>query len=52
MKLTKSRLQKIIVRSNFQTRKKFKKHHKVLHHTNTVRNKKQFNLSNKTLKRW
>lgn len=52
MKLTKSRLQKIIVRSNVQTRKKLKKHIKVLQHTNTVRNKKQFNLCNKTLKRW
>lgn len=53
MKLTKSRLQKIINNScGKQSRKKFKKYHKVLHHTNTVRNKKQFNLCNKTLKRW
>ena len=52
MKLTKSRLQKIIVCSKVQTRKKFKKHLKVLNHTNTARNKKQFNLCNKTLKHW
>jgi len=51
MKLTKSRLQKIIKNSNNkQTRKKFKKHLKVLNHTNTARNKKQFNLCNKSLK--
>jgi hypothetical protein len=51
MKLTKFRLQKIINnKSGRQTRKKFKKHIKVLNHTNTARNKKQFNLHNRTIK--
>ena len=52
MKLTKSRLHKIISINNKQTRKKFKKHIKVLNHTNTYRNRKQFNLHNNTLKRF
>lgn len=51
MKLTKSRLQKIMNnKTGKQTRKKFKKHVKVLNHTNTVRNKKQFNLHNRSIK--
>jgi hypothetical protein len=52
MKLTKARFQKIIQnKTGKQTRKKFKKHIKVLHHNNTIRNKKkQFNLHNKTIK--
>jgi hypothetical protein len=52
MKLTKARLQKIINTNNKQTRKKFKKNVQLLHHTNTFRNKKQFNLRNNTLKNW
>ena len=51
MKLTKVRLQKIINnKSGKQTKKKFKKNVKVLNHTNTIRNKKQFNLHNRTIK--
>ena len=50
MKLTKCRLQKIIGNNGQQTRKKFKKNVKVLNHINTVRNKKQFNLHNRTIK--
>jgi hypothetical protein len=51
MKLTKARLQKVINNNNNkQTRKKFKKHIKLLNHTNTARNKKQFNLLNRTIK--
>jgi len=52
MKLTKSRLQKIININNKQTRKNFKKNTKVLKHTNTCRNRKYFNLHNNTLKRF
>lgn len=63
MKLTKKRLQKIINSisqplstnaevniNNKQTRKKLKRNIKKLNHTNTVRNNRQFNLRNKTLK--
>ena len=51
MKLTKVRLQKIIGNNTGkQTRKKFKRHIKVLNHSNTCRNKKQFNLHNRTIK--
>ena len=51
MKLTKVRLQKIINnKSGKQTKKKFKKNIKILNHTNTVRNRKQFNLHNRTIK--
>lgn len=50
MKLTKKRLQKIIHNNGKQTRKKYKKGTKILKHTNTSRNKKQFNLRNTTLK--
>ena len=51
MKLTKIRLQKII-NNKFgkQTRKKFKKQLKLLNHNNTVRNRKQFNLRNRTIR--
>ena len=51
MKLTKARLQKVI-NNKFgkQTRKKFKKQLKLLNHNNTVRNKKDFNLRNKTIR--
>ena len=51
MKLTKVRLQKVI-NNKFgkQTRKKFKKNVKVLNHNNTVRNKKAFNLRNRTIR--
>jgi hypothetical protein len=53
MKLTKARLQKIITNKNGkQTRKKFKKHIKVLTHSNTARNKQQFNLLNRTIRNW
>ena len=53
MKLTKVRLQKIINnKSGKQTRKKFKKNIKVLNHTNTARNKKHFNLHNKTMSKY
>jgi len=50
MKLTKKRLQKIINNNGKQTRKKYKKSLKKLQHTNTVRNKRQFNLHNRTIK--
>jgi len=50
MKLTKSRLQKIINNNGKQTRKKYKKMSRILKHTNTARYKKQFNLCNTTLK--
>ena len=51
MKLTKIRLQKIINnKTGKQTKKKFKKNVKVLNHTNTVRNRRQFNLHNRTIK--
>ena len=51
MKLTKVRLQKIINnKSGKQTKKKFKKNIKILNHTNTFRNRKQFNLHNRTIK--
>jgi len=50
MKLTKYRLQKIIINNGNQTRKKFKKTSRILKHTNTARHKKQFNLRNTTLK--
>jgi hypothetical protein len=52
MKLTKSRLQKIINNNGKQTRKKYKKTTRILKHTNTARNKKQFNLRNTTLKQY
>lgn len=52
MKLTKSRLQKIINNNGKQTRKKYKKTSIILKHTNTARNKKQFNLKNTTLKQY
>lgn len=50
MKLTKNRLQKIVNNNGKQTRKKYRKSTKILKHTNTFRNKKQFNLRNTTLK--
>jgi hypothetical protein len=50
MKLTKYRLQKIISKNGKQTRKKYKTNLKLLTHHNTARNKKQFNLHNRTLK--
>ena len=49
MKLTKARLQKNIKSTN-QTRKKFKTDKKVLTHTNTFRNRRQFNLRHNTIK--
>ena len=52
MKLTKSRLQKIINNNGRQTRKKYKKTFRILKHTNTARNKKEFNLKNNTLKQY
>lgn len=53
MKLTKRRLQKIIntiTNTNNQTQKKLKRSIKKLKHHNTIRNNKQFNLRNKSLK--
>jgi hypothetical protein len=51
MKLTKVRLHKIINNNKGkQSRKKFKKNVSLLKHTNTVRNNKQFNLHNRTIK--
>lgn len=50
MKLTKVRLQKIIKNNGKQTRKKYQKTSKILKHSNTARQKKQFNLRNTTLK--
>lgn len=51
MKLTKFRLEKIINNKNKkQTRKRQKNGIKLLNHTNTVRNKKSFNLCNRTIK--
>jgi hypothetical protein len=52
MKLTKSRLQKIINNNGKQTRKKYKNITKILKHTNTARHKKSFNLHNNTIKNW
>ena len=53
MKITKYRLQKIINNKNSkQTRKKFKSNKKILTHTNTVRNKRPFNLLNRSIKNW
>lgn len=52
MKLTKVRLQRIINNNNKQTKKKLKRNIKVLTHTNTIRNKKQFNLLNRTIRKW
>ena len=48
MKLTKARLQKIFNNAS-QTRKKYRK--RTWKHTNTARNRKQFNLRNNTLKK-
>lgn len=50
MKLTKKRLQNIINNNGKQTRKKYKKTFKIMKHTNTSRQKKQFNLKTTTLK--
>jgi hypothetical protein len=52
MKVTKYRLQKIINSSGQQTKKRYKMRINKQLHTNTVRNKKQFNLRNNTLKNW
>ncbi len=53
MKLTKARLQKILTNKNGkQTKKKYKRNIKLLNHTNTVRNKKEFNLLNRTIRNW
>ena len=49
MKLTKSRLQKILNNTNKQTRKKYKHKSKLLSHNNTARYKKPFNLLNISL---
>ena len=50
MKLTKHRLQKIISKNGKQTKKKYKTHLKVLKHYNTARNRRPFNLHNKSIK--
>lgn len=52
MKFTKARLQKIITNINNKQTKKKNKNIKVLNHNHTFRNKKQFNLHNKTLKQF
>ena len=52
MKITKHRLEKIIRNNTIQTRKLRKTVGKVLKHTNTVRNKRAFNLKNQSLKNW
>jgi hypothetical protein len=50
MKLTKARLNKIFLQQR-QTRKKLN-NKKVLTHTNTFRNKKQFNLRSNTIRNY
>lgn len=50
MKLTKYRLQKIIAKNGKQTRKKYKTNLKLLKHHNSVRNKKPFNLHNRSIR--
>lgn len=50
MKLTKKRLHKVISNRNKQTRKKFDVQSKKFKHSNTYRNKKPFNLHNKSIK--
>jgi hypothetical protein len=50
MKLTKYRLHKIINKCRKQSRKKFNTNLKLLKHHNTCRNKKYFNLHNRSLK--
>ncbi len=50
MKLTKKRLHKVISNRNKQTRKKFDALHKKFKHSNTYRNRKPFNLHNKSIK--
>ncbi len=51
MNLTKKRLQNIIQSTNKQTRKRIKKTKKNSQQTNTIRNKKQFNLNRQTIKK-
>jgi len=50
MKLTKYRLTKQINSTNKQTRKKYNKYEKKFGHSLTEKNKKPFNLKNKTLR--
>ena len=52
MKLTKFRLTKQLSNNKLQTRKHFKRGVKLLTHGITSKEKKQFNLRNKTLKHW
>ena len=49
MNITKKRLDKIIHNNNTQSKKR-RRNLKLLKHSNTSRNKKQFNLRNLTLK--
>lgn len=49
MKITKHRLQKIISKNGKQTKKKYKTYLKLLKHHNTARNRKPFNLHNRTI---
>jgi hypothetical protein len=51
MKLTKARLYKAL-KTNNQTRKRIKTNKKMLTHTNTIRNLRQFNLRHNTIKNW
>ena len=50
MKFTKKRLQKVINSGTKQTRKKFQGLCKKFKHSNTYKNKKSFNLHNKSIK--
>jgi len=52
MKITKSRLQKLLNSKTIQTRKKCNKKMQKMEHTSTFRNRKQFNLKNYSLKNW
>ena len=51
MKITKSRLEKIIRSQSTQTRKR-KSHTKSFDHTMSYRKRRQFNLRTTTLKHW
>ena len=51
MKLTKARLYKAL-KANNQTRKKMKTNKRLLTHTNTIKNNRQFNLRHNTIKNW
>jgi len=50
MKITRTRLQKILNNNKIQTKKNYKQNKRLLNHTNTFRNKRGFNLRTTTLK--